>query len=394
MKKVAIVGAGISGLLSAFFLAKKGYEITVFEKEAKAGGKLQTVVSPCGLMEKAANGILADSLVEEVCREIGVELIPTLKSSRARYIYSRGKPRRWPLGILSSLKLVRFLMKKPWRDENSLKDKDLKSWLNGHLPGDVVDKVFSPACQGIFGAGADQLSANLIMNYFFNKKKVPKGKLRGTVSASQGMSEIIQKLEIYLRSKGVRFESRDITTLEQLVAEYHDVVVATDMVAASRLLESIRDFRGSAFKSVPTVDLVSINGFFSETSSPYPGFGILFPRGEGIEAMGVLQNTYIFRERSKSGLSETWIYRTEGEISDNALLEKLKADRKTVLGYETIPLQLNINRWPKALPLYGKDLERSLSNMPPGHPRVHVIGNYLGEIGLNRLFRLAKELSL
>jgi len=38
--KVAIVGSGPAGLTCAFYLAKKGYEVTVFEKESVAGGML------------------------------------------------------------------------------------------------------------------------------------------------------------------------------------------------------------------------------------------------------------------------------------------------------------------------------------------------------------------
>ena len=38
-KKVAVIGAGPSGLTAAYYLAKKGHEVTVFEKNEKAGGQ-------------------------------------------------------------------------------------------------------------------------------------------------------------------------------------------------------------------------------------------------------------------------------------------------------------------------------------------------------------------
>ena len=38
--KVAVIGAGASGLLCAGFLAKKGYKVYVFESNEKAGKKL------------------------------------------------------------------------------------------------------------------------------------------------------------------------------------------------------------------------------------------------------------------------------------------------------------------------------------------------------------------
>jgi len=42
--KVAVIGAGPSGLAAAYFLAKGGMEVTVFEKRAKAGGTVEYVI--------------------------------------------------------------------------------------------------------------------------------------------------------------------------------------------------------------------------------------------------------------------------------------------------------------------------------------------------------------
>ncbi|PHU21581.1 hypothetical protein BC332_06688 [Capsicum chinense] len=41
--KVAVVGAGISGLISAYELAKAGVEVVVYEKENYLGGHANTV---------------------------------------------------------------------------------------------------------------------------------------------------------------------------------------------------------------------------------------------------------------------------------------------------------------------------------------------------------------
>jgi len=43
-KKIAIIGAGVSGLVSAALLSKNGYAVSLFEKESKIGGCLQTFV--------------------------------------------------------------------------------------------------------------------------------------------------------------------------------------------------------------------------------------------------------------------------------------------------------------------------------------------------------------
>lgn len=43
-KKVAVVGAGPAGIASAYFLARAGASVTVFEKEEKVGGVIRYVI--------------------------------------------------------------------------------------------------------------------------------------------------------------------------------------------------------------------------------------------------------------------------------------------------------------------------------------------------------------
>ena len=45
-KKVAVVGAGIAGLEAARVAAKRGHEVTVFEKSDKIGGQIHLAAVP------------------------------------------------------------------------------------------------------------------------------------------------------------------------------------------------------------------------------------------------------------------------------------------------------------------------------------------------------------
>jgi phytoene desaturase len=38
-KKIAVIGGGFSGLSTASYLAKAGYEVTLFEKNSTVGGR-------------------------------------------------------------------------------------------------------------------------------------------------------------------------------------------------------------------------------------------------------------------------------------------------------------------------------------------------------------------
>ena len=43
MKKIGIIGGGISGLTTAFLLKNKGFNVTLIEKSERVGGNIQTV---------------------------------------------------------------------------------------------------------------------------------------------------------------------------------------------------------------------------------------------------------------------------------------------------------------------------------------------------------------
>ena len=41
-KKIAVIGAGISGMTCAYTLKKAGHDVVVYEKEAYVGGRMST----------------------------------------------------------------------------------------------------------------------------------------------------------------------------------------------------------------------------------------------------------------------------------------------------------------------------------------------------------------
>ncbi len=67
-KKIAVIGAGPSGLSCAYYLASEGYRVTVFEKQQKPGGMLMLGI-PAFRLEKDV--VKAEI---EILRKIGVEI--------------------------------------------------------------------------------------------------------------------------------------------------------------------------------------------------------------------------------------------------------------------------------------------------------------------------------
>lgn len=90
-KTVAIIGAGIGGLTAGYELSKKGYDVTVFEKEKEIGGLLSDFEMEGERLEKTYHHIFeTDKEIIGLIGELGLkEKLKWHKSSTA--IYSNGK---------------------------------------------------------------------------------------------------------------------------------------------------------------------------------------------------------------------------------------------------------------------------------------------------------------
>jgi oxygen-dependent protoporphyrinogen oxidase len=248
------------------------------------------------------------------------------------------------------------------------------------------------------------MSAKLIFGRFFSRtqsqseRRLPKPTIRGTVSAPQGMNELMQKLRARLEYYGVtiRYESAFAT----LAAEPNKpIIIATPAPAAARILEVIDPVRAVALKKVELLPVITATVSFKDPPPHQTGFGCLFPPVEPRRALGVLMNNFIFPNRASKGFSETWILggakpdaENVLEASDQEILNIIIEERHAVLGAGGDSFGFRITRWPQALPHYTLDLEKVLPELQGLRQNVVLIGNYLGQIGLSKILDRAAQL--
>lgn len=71
MKKIAIIGGGVAGLASAARLAHYGYEVTVFEKEALAGGRMNRIEKNGFCFDLGPTIVMMPEIYEQVFQDCG-----------------------------------------------------------------------------------------------------------------------------------------------------------------------------------------------------------------------------------------------------------------------------------------------------------------------------------
>ena len=377
---VTVIGAGLSGLATAWYLAERGARVRVIEAGPRPGGLIQTIESPNGLIETAARGFLWSPRTGALFDSL--DLAPTFArdASKRRYIFRDRRPRRWPLTATetagAAARFGRALLTRRVRPEPA---ESVATWGARVIGPSATSWLLGPALQGIYASPPAELSASAL----FGRKKPRAGKLGAPF---RGMGELIDRLHARLRARGVTFEfgyAADVSALD--AAER--LVIATNAPSAATLLARQAPALSEAIARIRMVSIVVATTFF-EADDDLRGFGVLFPRSEGVRALGVLFNAEIFEGRSRLR-SETWVYgdlqRSALPATDRATIAAIVADRAILTGRTAPPLATHVTRHRDALPVYDAAVLEAQQASAALPRTIAIAGNYLGRLGVSAL---------
>ncbi|MCM2279102.1 MAG: protoporphyrinogen oxidase [Oligoflexia bacterium] len=425
-KEVTVVGAGIAGLLAAYELDRKGYEVTLVEAAPRAGGLIQTERTPFGIAESAAHSILVTPVIERLCEELGVELVPVRKESKSRFILRDGKLRKFPLSFFEAVWafLRAYFVLSP--KEPAPECMTFQGWAERFFGKPVARYLMTPFLRGIYGANPADLAVSAVypalvvprghsflswmLRRAFRKggspgKAAPKPKrrLRGMVTPRGGMQSLVDALDARLvKSLGARY--RKGQPLAELPAS-GNIVLSVPAPAAARLLERESPELSRALSAVRYTALAAVTAFVPrETAPSLPrGVGVLFPDGEGRDSLGILFNSSSFPARvTDEGKWASFTLIIGGtprpELvgrDDGALEEIVRNELRTVLGAPEVS-RMVIRRWEQAVPRYDFDLQRAWQVAREtwcSQPGRVLFGNYTGQISLRGMIESASGLA-
>lgn len=180
-KKVVILGGGITGLTTAFYLQKEArekklpIEIILIEASHRLGGKIQTVVKDGFVIERGPDSFIArKQSASRLAKEVGIG--DTLVSNTAGKSYVLAKERLHPMpggsimgipteigpfittGLFSLTGKMRaaadFILPK----SNAAQDQSLGHFFRRRLGDEVVENLIEPLLSGIYAGDIDQMS--------------------------------------------------------------------------------------------------------------------------------------------------------------------------------------------------------------------------------------------
>ncbi len=232
--KIAIIGGGITGLFIGYFLVKKGYEVSLFEKEEYSGGALKTFGIEQDIpLEKFYHHILSfnrdlllffdtiglsDNLIRNSC-PVGI-----IKDSSIRPINSFRQIR-----LLKDMTVLKFL-KTSWLGFNIFFFPKRKKWdkmtaeeLIVNYCGETIWKQLCyPMIRAKFGHKYKDISGQWLVNKLRQKVRIRKDNSGEKLIYLKGSFQLlIDFLENYIRESGshIYFQS----TVENIFSENNKV---------------------------------------------------------------------------------------------------------------------------------------------------------------------------
>jgi len=360
MKKVIIIGGGISGLATAWLLRDKAaaagveLDIALLEKEERVGGKIRSIREEGFLCEWGPNGFL-DSKPQtlELCSAIGVEqsLHRSNDNARKRFIYSdeelhrlpengpsflRSRLISWPGKLRLALEPTPFIARAPQGV-----DETLAAFGRRRLGQEALDKLIAPMVSGIFAGDPETMSlqscfpriAELEREYgglvramirLAKKKKQEQAAGKAVASAAgpggvltsfrEGIQFLTDALSASLgaivrpgspvvaveRAQSAPYRLRCADGAEH---EADCVVIASPAFASSGMLAGLDAAMAGVLDQIPYASMTVVCfGYERERiSHPLDGFGYLIPKKEGRSILGTLWDSSMFENRAPQG---------------------------------------------------------------------------------------------
>ena len=401
--KIAVIGAGISGLTVAYYLQKYGFEVDVYEKNV-VGGKAHTVKKDNFLFEEGVNGFLS-SVPEtlELCEDIGIKSIEANQNSKIRYIYD-DKLYKLPNGALGfvfgdilpwSAKIRmfgEFFVKPQPKDDESVAD-----FIKRRLGVMFNERFMRPMTAGIYASTPESLSINAAFPKIANLEKEFGGMFKGMMkkkkggtpageltSFEYGMSEMIDKLASY-----VNVIKKEIQSLDE-VEGYDKVILSTPAYNASDIVKTKHPQLAHYLRQIEYVP-VAIVGFSGDVNPK--GFGILTTKSN---TLGVLMDKYIFPNRNGIRVMIGGKrFEKIKELSQEEIVKMVFDDLEQIIGPNDLKFEF-FKMWNNAIPNYKvghlavvKDITQEMNKIP----NLYLNSNAYKGVSFNDCVKNAKELA-
>ena len=420
MKKVAIIGAGITGLTAAVELKQRGIDCAVFEASDRVGGVIKTVQEDGFLVECGPNSVLdTHPNLGKFITRIGLEShkLPANPTAENRFIVRDGQPIALPSSPLAFIKSKAFstraklrLMREPFIRSKSNESESLADFVVRRLGQEFLDYAINPFVSGVYAGDPAKLATAHAFPKLYALEQKHGSLIKGAIAGAKerkrraevaskdakmftfdaGMEVLPQQLAhklgdaIRLNTPVTGFQCLENGKWLINGEEYTDVLLAIPAHAMPQL-ETPFDLSMMAEINYPAVASLSLGFKKSQFTHPLNGFGMLIPSIEKRYSLGALFPSSIFPQRAPDGRVLLTLFIGGAQAPEKALqtgdeiIQNALTDLRDLLGLRGDPTYQHLSVYPQAIPQYnvgyGKYINRMLL-IETNHPGIHFAGHY------------------
>jgi oxygen-dependent protoporphyrinogen oxidase len=436
MPRIVIVGGGVSGLALAYRLQQRlpAAEVVVLERDARLGGKVDTIHRDGFRVEAGPNGF-PDTIPAtlDLCCELGLGPRLTAASEAAgrnRFLFLNGRMLKlpgglWPFlssGVLSWQGKLNVLMERfrpPRRDDA---DESIDAFVRRRAGREVAETLADAFVTGIHAGDPTLLSVRAAFPRLAAMEQDHGSVARGFGAAArmrrsvggqktamwsfrEGLGLLIETLWQRLRTPPVvgatvRSVRRSPEGGWEVRAEGRDawqadaVALTCPAYQQAALLADEDAELAATIDGIPynRVAVVALGWRAADMPMSLEGFGYLSPQRERRDVLGVQWCSSIFPDRAPPGmvllraLCGGWNRPEIVDWGDDRLLTAVCAELRQAMGVQAAPVFHQIVRWDRAIPQYHLGhLERVawIEERASQHPGLFLGGNAYRGVALN-----------
>ena len=443
--KISILGAGISGLSAAYWLARDGFDITVLEAKSEAGGSMITRRESGFLIDYGPNsGLETTPLIRELVSETGLqkEMIYASEEGNKRYILRNNQLHALPTNPVAFLKTQLFssraklrLLAEPFigRSEDGYRQ-SISDFVRRRLGQEFLDYAINPFVAGVFAGDPDTLSVKSAFPKLYRLEERYGGLIKGVVKGSKErkkrgeqskqsakMFSFINGMQTFPKAIARKLGQRIVYNcrVEKIDASEHkyrifykqddrwgetisDIVLSTiPAYQAVSVFDAYDNRLSRHLRAIyyPPVQVLYL-GFRKESiGRELDGFGFLIPKNENKTFLGAVWNSVIFPQRSDKEQAAFTLFiggaRSPELVNGNgeSIINQVLKEFMEIMQISQDPLFVKKKIWTKAIPQYNlahNEHEKYFDTFEREHPGIILSGNYRGGISVGDCIKNSK----